>query len=139
MSGSSIVERSPSNTGSSEGRNLSLAKGRGGGVFDKLDTDLFAKVQGYLERTIDLCMQNLQDPGLEAEEKRKRAHCLTQQVAALVNLKRVMGQDASKDEDLAELLEKLPKRVLKRVEREVGQRAQVLGVSQAFVFEPEDV
>ena len=83
--------------------------------------DLFVKVQGYLEKTVELCMQNLQDGELNADEKRKWAHCLTQQVSALVNLKRVMGQDASEDEDLAEILEKLPKRVLKRVELEVGQ------------------
>jgi len=86
-----------------------------------LALDLYEKVQSYLEKTIELCMQNLQNQDLSAVEKRKWAHCLTQQVSALVNLKRAKGQDAGQDEDLAELLEKLPRRVLKRVELEVGR------------------
>ena len=87
---------------------------------NKLDIELFQKVEANLEKVIDRCMKNIESPDTEEEERRKWAHCLTQLVAALVNLKKAQGLDADKDEGLAELLEKLPKRVLKRVEREVG-------------------
>jgi len=72
---------------------------------------------GYLKESIMLCVSQLRNSKVHGKTKIKWAHCLAQQIAALVNLTKGMGLED--DEDLAawlaEVKKKIPKKYVKSV------------------------
>lgn len=74
--------------------------------------DLCAASVGYLKESIVLCVSQLRNRRLRDRAKVRWAHCLAQQIAALVNLIKTIG---SRDEEdlalwLSEINEKVPKK-----------------------------
>lgn len=71
----------------------------------------------YLKESILLCVSQLRNSRVRGGTKIKWAHCLAQQIAALVNLTKGMGLEG--DEDLAvwlaEVRKKIPKKYVKSV------------------------
>jgi len=67
---------------------------------------------GYLRESITLCVEQLRRPRVHGKTKIRWAHCLAQQIAALVNLTKTMGP--KEEEKLVVWLSDLKKKVPKK-------------------------
>ena len=91
--------------------------------------DLYAKALQYLEESIDLCVLQLRSSKLKGRAKQRWAHCLAQQVAALVNLRKVAGEGDEEDMALflAKVRERLPKKYRRMVSVSVSKKLRRCG------------
>lgn len=109
-------------TGLKRGSDVAEKSGKGA-VSGAQNQDFRVVALDYLKESVNLCVRELRNPRARGKTKMKWAHCLAQQIAALVNLCKVVGV---KDEDLAVWLSKVDEKVPKKYRDVVwfGRRKQ---------------